>query len=107
MERRAGMRLAQAARRSLTSVFANSAAASALGSVVITKMASVTTPRLSALLQSRQRAGDAGGAAQAFHRQPADDFAAAQGHHAQPAAQGQLDEPAVQLDVDLRLRVLV
>src|SRR5712691_13414004 len=106
MERSAGMRLAQAARRSVTRLLASSAAASALGSVVITNRAAVTTLRVSALLEARQRAGDGRGTAEAFHRQPAHHLAAAQRHHAEPPAHGQFQQAAVQLDVDLRLRVV-
>src|SRR5947209_3240151 len=82
-------------------VFASSAAASALGSVLRTSIASVTTPALSALPQLRQCVTDGGGPLEALRRHPAEDLPTAGRHHAQPPARGQLDEPRVQLHLDV------
>src|ERR1700674_1695327 len=115
MDRSAGKRLAQAASFSVTTLFASSAAASALGSVVRTSNASVTcaayrkqpsAARKLSLLEARQRARDRRRAAQALQRQPAHDLSASGGHDAEPGAHRQLQQPAVQLDPDLCLRVL-
>src|SRR5260370_34608012 len=115
MDRSAGKRLAQAASFSVTTLFASYAAASALGNVVKTSIASVTcaaywkqpsAARELSLPESRQVARDRRRAAQALHRQPAHDLSAASGHDAKPPAHRQLHQPAVQLDPDLCLRVL-
>src|SRR6266850_5169236 len=103
MDRSAGRMFAHAASFSLTSRLASSAAASELGSVVMTSTASVI--RGSALPEAAQGAGDCGRTLQPLGGHPADDPRPARGHHAEPAAHGELQQAAVQLHPDLALWV--
>src|SRR5712671_7242698 len=121
MDRTAGSRFAHAASLSSTSALASSAALSALGSVVKTSSASVMPALLacpgvtswiegaggcSALLQPRQGGCDGAGSLQTLLGHPADHLGPAGGEDAQPAAHGQAQESAVQLDPDLLVLVL-
>src|SRR4051812_9348516 len=112
MLRTAGSTFPQAASPSSTSVRAISAALSGEGSVLKTSIASVTRgdvpgaargcqrPAL-ALLEPRHGGSDGARTLQALLRHPADHLRASRGEDPEPPVHGELEEPGVQLHLDL------
>src|SRR3954470_6604787 len=117
MLRTAGSTFPQAASPSSTSVRAISAALSGEGSVLKTSIASVTPAmygrgaalskdRALPLLEPRHRGSDGAGALEALLRHPADHLRASRGEDPEPPVHGELEEPGVQLHLDLLRRIL-